>query len=66
MCTGMTTNVNAGTSKALFIHRMIPHRQNAVNMAKALLKSGDLVCNELTKETGDCASKSITIEIINT
>jgi uncharacterized protein (DUF305 family) len=35
----MTTGVMASDETALFIHQMIPHHQNAVNMAKTLLKS---------------------------
>ena len=65
MLTGMTTNVNAGTAEALFIHQMIPHHQNAVNMAKALMKTGNLQCDDLTKETSDCALMTILIEIVN-
>lgn len=33
MLVGMTTNVEAQSEMALFIHQMIPHHQNAVNMA---------------------------------
>ena len=36
MMSGMTTGVVEGTQSeaALFLHQMIPHHQNAVNMAK--------------------------------
>ena len=44
MMASMTTNA-VGTS-ALFCHQMIPHHQNAVNMAKALLKTHDIICQE--------------------
>jgi len=44
MFAGMTTNVNAGSEAALFLHQMIPHHQNAVNMSKALLKTKTLNC----------------------
>lgn len=65
MFAGMTTNVNAGSGIALFIHQMIPHHQNAVNMAKALLKTGLLDCDDLTEESDDCALEIILREIIN-
>ena len=35
MMNGMTTSVKGSESEvALFLHQMIPHHQNAVNMAK--------------------------------
>jgi len=45
---------------------MIPHHQNAVNMAKALLKSGDLDCDDLTAEelSPACVLKQVCLEII--
>jgi hypothetical protein len=48
MFNGMTTNAKYD-ARALFLHQMIPHHQNAVNMAKSLLytnsnKLGYLVC----------------------
>lgn len=73
MLVGMTTNVNAGTPTALFLHQMIPHHQNAVNMAKALMKTGNIQCDDLV--TGDdtpedeanaCAIEALLREIINT
>merc|ERR1711957_469331 len=64
MTVGMTTNMNAGSAKALFIHQMIPHHRNAVNMAKALLESGELDCDDYTSETADCALEQIAREII--
>ena len=68
MLSGMTTNVNAGSSTALFLHQMIPHHQNAVNMAKGLMKIDPPSCPDLTDpdETDDCALESILREIINT
>jgi uncharacterized protein (DUF305 family) len=66
MFAGMTTNVNAGSASALFIHQMIPHHQNAVNMAKALMKTGNLQCDSLLDETDDCALETILREIIST
>jgi len=62
MMVGMTTYVE--DAKSLFIHQMIPHHQNAVNMAKALLKSGGLECEDVTEETSDCALTVIAMSII--
>jgi len=38
----MKTILNEESPVATFMHQMIPHHQNAVNMAKALLKTGAL------------------------
>lgn len=66
MLSGMTTGVVASEETALFIHQMIPHHQNAVNMAKTLLKSGKVVCADLTDEDDqDCILERILREIIN-
>jgi uncharacterized protein (DUF305 family) len=66
MLSGMTTGVKASNEAALFIHQMIPHHQNAVNMAKALLKSGKVVCDDLTNEDSqDCILERILREIVN-
>lgn len=65
MMAGMTTGVEAKSEVALFIHQMIPHHQNAVNMAKALLKTGKLECENLEDETDDCALETILREIVN-
>merc|ERR1712176_322223 len=64
MTAGMTTNMHAGSAKALFIHQMIPHHRNAVNMAKALLEKGKLDCENYTDETADCILTQIASEII--
>jgi hypothetical protein len=46
---------------------MIPHHQNAVNMAKALLKGNELNCDDLANEDNDdCIMEVILREIINT
>ena len=66
MMAGMTTKASTGSRSALFLHQMIPHHQNAVNMAKALLKSFDQKCLDLTEESDDCALEIILREIINT
>lgn len=50
MMAGMTTGVKAHSEAALFIHQMIPHHQNAVNMAKVLLKAGTLDCPDLSDD----------------
>lgn len=63
MMVGMTSN--AVDEKALFIHQMIPHHQNAVNMAKALLKTGKVKCDDLTGEEDDCILETILREVIN-
>ena len=47
MIVGMTTSVNQDNAIALFNHQMIPHHQNAVNMCKALFKSGETDCDDL-------------------
>jgi hypothetical protein len=55
MVAGMTTKYAANNPVALFIHQMIPHHQNAVNMAKVLLRQKVLKCDDLTNEDdADC------------
>jgi len=67
MMNGMTTNVNTGNAICLFNHQMIPHHQNAVNMCKALLNSGEADCDDLTDEESEaCVINVICQEIINT
>lgn len=65
MMVGMTTH--ATSSIGLFVHQMIPHHQNAVNMAKALLKTGGLTaCDDLTNEDDPtCIMEAMMYEIIN-
>lgn len=65
MMQGMTTAANSDDPTALFIHHMIPHHQNAVNMAKALLHQNVLSCDDLTSETDDCIMENILRQIIN-
>jgi hypothetical protein len=66
MLAGMTTGVKASDPTALFIHQMIPHHQNAVNMAKTLLIENNLDCPDLTnEETPGCILEVILREIIN-
>jgi len=65
MTAGMTTNASSDSAQALFVHQMIPHHQNAVNMAKALLNSGELdECTDMAEETAACTLKVICYEII--
>jgi len=74
---GMTTGyggqelTHGGTDDiALFIYQMIPHHQNAVNMAKSLLKSGETDCRPDVQERGrkstECRLEPIVRSIINT
>jgi len=66
MFSGMTSYMSANSKNALFIHEMIPHHQNAVNMAKTLLHENELDCPDLTDdENEDCALEVILREIIN-
>lgn len=65
MMVGMTTH--ATSPIGLFIYQMIPHHQNAVNMAKALLKMGGMgTCENLTNEDDPvCVMEYMMYEIIN-
>ena len=69
MMASMTTNA-VGRS-ALFCHQMIPHHQNAVNMAKALLHAHDFGCdiNDSVSEDSEipweCELSPILYDIIN-
>jgi hypothetical protein len=65
MLVGMTTNIESQSAIALFVHQMVPHHQNAVNMAKALLKTGKVVCDDLTEESDACITEGILREIVN-
>merc|ERR1712086_336651 len=66
MLAGMTSNVNMDNAIGLFNHQMIPHHQNAVNMCKALLKSGEADCDDLEDEDdAACITNVICQEIIN-
>lgn len=66
MTAGMTTNVHMDSSIALFIHQMIPHHQNAVNMCKSIMVSGDIDCEDMTDEDDSaCVMRALCYEIIN-
>lgn len=65
MLVGMTTNSNSESATALFVHQMVPHHQNAVNMAKAVLNTGKVKCDDLTTETDECTLEAILRAIVN-
>lgn len=66
MFKGMTTGIKSESEIALFIHQMIPHHQNAVNMAKTLLHSGKTPCDDLTNDEDPlCVMNALTRDIIN-
>lgn len=64
MMAGMTTGGSSGSPAVLFAHQMIPHHQNAINMAKALLKSNTLQCEDLTSEEPNCVMEAVIRSII--
>jgi len=64
MQVGMSTKMSTKSSIALFNHMMIPHHENAVNMAKALIKSGEIDCPDITSDSDDCVMLRISMEII--
>lgn len=67
MVHGMTNHVKSNSEIALFIHQMIPHHQNAVNMAKALLKSEALKCADIKdEENSHCIMEEVARSMINT
>ena len=66
MVVGMTTGMSSQSNVALFIHQMIPHHQNAVNMAKTLLMTNDAPCDDLTDDEDPlCVMQVILREIVN-
>merc|ERR1712129_505130 len=42
----------------------IPHHQNAMNMAKALLKTGKVDCPDIGEESSSCDLKNILLSIV--
>jgi uncharacterized protein (DUF305 family) len=65
MMAQMTTGASTNSEAALFVHQMVPHHQNAVNMAKALLKTQTLICDDLTDEVApDCVLERVLRSII--
>jgi hypothetical protein len=67
MFAGMTTKVSSHSEIALFLHQMIPHHQNSVNMAKTLLMTNKVKCDDLTTadENPLCILELILRDIIN-
>jgi len=69
MMASMTTNAGEGGIQALFCRQMIPHHQNAVNMAKSLLKHGKLEWSCERDDRGEkpvgCRLLPILYDIIN-
>jgi Domain of unknown function (DUF305) len=66
MFAGMTTGISSQSNVALFIHQMIPHHQNAVNMAKALLITDEVPCTDLTDDEDPlCIMQVILRDIVN-
>jgi len=64
MMLGMTTNAGDSPSM-LFLQQMIPHHANAVQMAKSLLKVGELECGgDYEEESSVCILEGIAREII--
>jgi hypothetical protein len=63
---GMTTYEHH-SEVALFLHQMIPHHQNAVNMAKSLLLNWSSICNpeDLGSDDNACVMENIVRSIIN-
>lgn len=62
----MTVGVKAASPTALFIHSMIPHHQQAVSTAKALLKTGTVVCDDILDEEDPLCNMEVVLrEIIN-
>lgn len=66
MFNGMTTYENYNEVQ-LFIIQMIPHHQNAVNMAKSLLSHWDYECDpeDLGEDSDECIMENIIRSIIN-
>jgi 23S rRNA U2552 (ribose-2'-O)-methylase RlmE/FtsJ len=67
MMRGMTTGTTSDSRAAIFLQQMIPHHQNAVNMAKALLhETGQVVCPDITNEEApDCILEVVLRDIVN-
>ncbi|CAJ1948863.1 unnamed protein product [Cylindrotheca closterium] len=69
MMSSMTTNAGGGVLE-LFNHQMIPHHENAINMAKSFLKlhAENAVCNEVeegAEVSWECELIPIFLDIIN-
>jgi len=66
MAVGMTSNIHMNSAIALFVHQMIPHHQNAVNMCKALMMTGEVECNDILNEEDEaCIMRRLCYGVIN-
>ena len=65
MFNGMTTGVKANSEIALFLHQVIPHHENAINMAKALMKTDEIDCDDILADDYKCTMKDVSLSIIN-
>ena len=65
MFRGMTASAATDDAVALFIHQMVPHHVNAINMAKALLKLDVTPCDDITADTPDCVMNRLLRGVIN-
>lgn len=63
----MRVTLSETSAAETFMHQMIPHHRNAVNMAKALLKDGSLTSCEESSDDGnaDCGIEGMLWGIIN-
>ena len=61
---GMRTNIHDSDPAVTFMHQMIPHHENAVNMAKMLLRFNDTLDPEANDDDADIIT--MLWEIINT
>eukprot|EP00622_Pseudochattonella_farcimen_P006960 FR742842.1.p1 GENE.FR742842.1~~FR742842.1.p1 ORF type:complete len:236 (+),score=29.14 FR742842.1:292-999(+) len=64
----MRTYLSETSAAKTFMHPMIPHHRNAVNMAKALLRDGSLTSCEQSSDDGnaDCGIEIMLRDLINT
>jgi Domain of unknown function (DUF305) len=71
MLSQITTGIPSGDDEiSLFIHQMIPHHQNAVNMAKNLLRLKNdvdvLACSDIANEgDSECLMEALVRDVIN-
>ena len=66
MFIAMSTKVSSRTELALFLHQMIPHHQNAVNLAKAVLHKLNRPCTDLTDATDPyCVMEGLLYATVN-
>merc|ERR1712216_1089115 len=52
-----------GNPVVTFVHQMIPHHENAINMAKALMMEDQFDCSE--EKESDCDMESVLWSIVN-